>query len=470
MSKVLVIDDNKSLIHLITKDLKRLKHEVLSARTLTEGMQRACSEKVDLVFLDLHLPDGNGLEILPRIKSLPDAPEVIIFTGYPSEKSAELAIQSGVWDYLAKPIERRNMHLTVAQALEYRQQKQNHARCSTLVKHRIIGNSPRMLASLERMSHAAQSHINVLITGETGTGKELFAQAIHENGPPNNKNLVVVDCSVLPDTLAESLLFGHVKGAFSGAITDRKGLIRQAHHGTLFLDEIGELPMDLQKKFLRVIQEKAFKPVGSTIEQKSDFRVISATNRDLSRLTASGEFRQDLLYRLSPFVIHLAPLRERLEDIEPLLEYYIKRMATRYQIPPKQYAEDFVEALQSYSWPGNVREFVNTIDMIHTQARHEPVMFARHLPATIRFETIRKQLPTGKRQAVSDVPPLPTSCLPDIKTVRENTLARIEREYFEQLMSMTGGDIREACRIAGIARSQLYKILKKYHISPKMDR
>jgi DNA-binding NtrC family response regulator len=145
-------------------------------------------------------------------------------------------------------------------------------------------------------------------------------------------------------------------------------------------------------------------------------------------------------------------------------------MATRYQIPPKQYAEDFVEALQSYSWPGNVREFVNTIDMIHTQARHEPVMFARHLPATIRFETIRKQLPTGKRQAVSDVPPLPTSCLPDIKTVRENTLARIEREYFEQLMSMTGGDIREACRIAGIARSQLYKILKKYHISPKMDR
>ncbi len=465
MAKVLVIDDNKSLVKLITRDLTRLTHEVEGARTMTEGLQKASAQTFDLVFLDLHLPDGNGLEILPKIKALPQSPEVIIFTGYPSEQSAETAIQSGAWDYLSKPLERNSMHLCISRALTYRQQQQTHDQNLSFVKHCIIGNSPEIRKTIELMMQASQSNINVLLTGETGTGKELFARAIHENSDISS-NLVVVDCSVLPDTLAESLLFGHTRGAFSGAVADKKGLVLQAHNGTLFLDEIGELELKLQKKFLRVIQEKTFKPVGSTSEQKSDFRIISATNRDLTQLTESGKFREDLMYRLSSFVIHLPPLRERLDDIDLLLEYYVDRMASRYQIEPKSYGDDFVDALKSYSWPGNVREFVNTLDMIHTQARLEPVMFARHLPPTIRFEAVRKHLKKETSYVTPAVLP-ELDVMPELKAVRENAIAQVEKHYLEKLMDTTGRDIQKACQIAGIARSQLYKLLKKYNLTVK---
>ena len=315
MANVLIIDDDKMICDVLSKIVMRMAHNATSAFTLKDGLKATYTHEPDVIFLDIAMPDGNGLEMLPRIRKTPSNPEVIIITGSGDPDGAELAIRSGAWDYIDKASSTKEIMLPLDRALQYREKKLSGKQPVVLKREGIIAKSPKTKACLDLLAQAAGSDASVIITGETGTGKELFARAIHNNSPRALREFVIVDCTVLPETLVESVLFGHKKGAFTGADQDREGLIKQANGGTLFLDEIGELPMAIQKTFLRVLHEHRFRPVGGKEEIESDFRLVAATNRDLDKMTESGEFRKDLLFRLRSLTIELPPLRECTEDI-----------------------------------------------------------------------------------------------------------------------------------------------------------
>jgi CheY-like chemotaxis protein len=282
MAKILVIDDDSAVAEAILNVVRSAGHEGAGESTLQRGLNRLQEDPFDLVFLDVNLPDGSGLDTLPQIQSAASSPEVIIVTGFGDPDGAELAIKNGAWDYLSKPLSVLSIRLPLERALLYREKKMGARPLMAVSREGIIGESPRLKPCFDSLAQAAASEANVLITGETGTGKELFAWAIHRNGARRDRNFVVVDCAALPETLVESTLFGQLKGAFTGADKPRDGLIKQANGGTLFLDEVGELPISLQKVFLRVLQEKRFRPVGGGPEVASDFRLVAATNRDLA--------------------------------------------------------------------------------------------------------------------------------------------------------------------------------------------
>lgn len=467
MATILIIDDDHLMSETMTRMVRRLGHETLSGATLAEGLALAASHECDVVFLDVRLPDGNGLDALPKIDALPCHPEVIIMTGFGDPNGAELAIKSGAWDYIEKSSSVKEITLSLERALQYRQQKNAVTQGRTvaaLKRSQIIGNSPKLNACLDLVAQAAGSDVNVFITGETGTGKELFARAVHENSQRARGNFVVVDCTALPETLVESLLFGHEKGSFTGAEKSREGLVRQAHCGTLFLDEVGELPLPLQKAFLRVLQEHRFRPLGSSREVESDFRLVAATNRNLDQMVERGQFREDLLFRLRSYVIELPPLRERPDDIQELARHYADRFCERYGIAPKGFSPEFIRTLLAYSWPGNVREFVHTMERVLAAARYEATLFTKHLPTNIRIEVTRAAVesdpPAGQLQATEGV-----QSLPKLNDYREDIYNEAEKNYLFDLMALSGQNIPEACRISGLSQSRLYALLKKHEIS-----
>lgn len=467
MSLILIIDDDNLMCDTMVRLVRRIGHETLCAQTLREGLELASRNDCDVVFLDVRMPDGNGLDFLPKIEALPTAPEVIIMTGFGDANGAELAIKSGAWDYIEKSSSVKEITLSLERALQYRQQKIAVAKTrsvSALKRKQIIGSSPRLNACLDLVAQAAGSDVNVFITGETGTGKELFARAVHENSQRARGNFVVVDCTALPETLVESLLFGHEKGSFTGAEKAREGLIREAHCGTLFLDEVGELPLPLQKSFLRVLQEHRFRPLGGSREIESDFRLVAATNRNLDRMVERGQFREDLLFRLRSYVIELPPLRERPEDIQELARYYADRFCERYGLAPKGFSPEFIKTLLAYSWPGNVREFVHTMERVLSSARFEPTLFTKHLPTSVRIEVARAAV---DHETELEVPFTADSVqnLPKLNDYREAVYNEAEKNYLCDLLALAGQNIREACRISGLSQSRLYALVKKHEIS-----
>lgn len=468
MALILIIDDDNLMCDTMTRLIRRIGHDPFCAQTLREGLALASAQPFDVVFLDVRLPDGNGLEVLPKIDALPASPEVIIMTGFGDPNGAELAIKSGAWDYIEKSSSVKEITLSLERALQYRQQKTAvaHARSvSALKRSQIIGNSPKLNACLDLVAQAAGSDVNVFITGETGTGKELFARAVHENSQRARGNFVVVDCTALPETLVESLLFGHEKGSFTGADKSREGLIRQAHCGTLFLDEVGELPMSLQKAFLRVLQEHRFRPLGGNREVESDFRLVAATNRNLDQMVERGQFREDLLFRLRSYVIELPPLRERPDDLQELTRYYADRFCERYGLAPKGFSPDFIKSLLNYSWPGNVREFVHTMERVLAAARYESTLFTKHLPTNIRVEVTRAAVehdPAALNIPLNNDTIQP---LPKLNDYREAVYNDAEKNYLLDLLAVADHNIREACRISGLSQSRLYALMKKHDVT-----
>jgi len=457
MAKILIIDDDKMLCEMLCREIGYMGHNAAYAFTLDEGVKEALSKKFDIVFLDVNLPDGNGLDALPRIRDAATAPEVIIITGDGDPDGAELAIKSGAWDYIEKTSSIKEIMLPLQRALQYREEKFSGTYPVALKREGIIGKSSKIIACLDLLAQAAGSNVSVLITGETGAGKELFARAIHDNSGRADKTFVVVDCTVLPKTLVESVLFGHEKGAFTGADKVREGLIGQADGGTLFLDEIGELPLSIQKAFLRVLQEHCFRPVGGREERESDFRLVAATNRNLDRMTESGRFREDLLFRLRSLSIELPPLRECREDIIELAMYHIAKFCGRLGIETKGFSPEFFDALASYDWPGNTRELFNTLEGAISLAGKDPTLYSKHLPTHIRVRMARDSV--GKRHGI-DSSPDTSGVLPKLKDFRES----LERQYLKDLISLTRRDIKKACRTSGLSRSHLYELLKKYNI------
>jgi two-component system NtrC family response regulator len=466
MANILIVDDDSGICRVIAAAMSRIGHDPTHTLTLKEGLKEARSGKYDVVFLDVRLPDGNGLNALPEIKSIPSPPEVIIITGEGDPDGAELAIKSDAWDYIEKPLSIDAITLPLTRALQYRNEKKTQEAPVVLKRDGIVGNSQPIKASLELLAQAAGSKANVLITGETGTGKELFAWAIHDNCRKVNENFVVVDCAAIPETLVESALFGHEKGAFTGADKAQEGLIKQADGGTLFLDEVGELSMSLQKAFLRVLQERRFRPVGGKREVESDFRLLSATNRDLDQAVKNGQFREDLLYRLRSITIDLPPLRVRSEDIKDLVVHAMRKICDIYGLGLKGLSPDVLETLSTYSWPGNVRELFNTMERAIAAARSEDTLFSKHLPTRVRVASARASV-SGKaydteRPEISDAS---QKTLPSMKQFRESLLAEGEKKYMKNLMQLVKGDIKEACRVSGLGRARLYGLMKKYNVS-----
>lgn len=473
MARVLIIDDDDMICRFLCTMGKRMGHEVAYALTCKEGLREALSGAYDLVFLDIRLPDGDGLQILPQIRETPSRPEVIIISGAGDPDGAELAVRNGAWDYIQKPASRDAVKLALLRTVEFREHKAAQRFSDTgdrsvkaLKRDGIIGDSPKMRACMDLLAQAASSTANVVITGETGTGKELFARAIHENSSRSGKPFVVVDCAALTESLVESALFGHEKGAFTGAEKAQEGMIKQAHCGTLMLDEIGELPLNVQKSFLRVLQERRFRPLGGKVELPSDFRLITATNRDLDQMVEAGGFRNDLFFRIRSQTIALPPVRERREDIGELAVYHITKHCERYGRGIKGFSPEFIDRLISYDWPGNVRELVHTMESCLIAAGSEPILFPDHLPVHIRIHLARKSVQqpppcAGELKSEIDLPP----DLPKLQAVREAAITDVERHYLQRLLSLTGTDIKEASRIAGLSRSQLYCLLNKHGIT-----
>jgi len=467
MAKILIVDDDPLVRESLARVVKKMGHTPLEAGSLGSAREKLPAEDFDLVFCDVRMPDGSGLDILPELRATSAAPEVIIVTGFGDPDGAELAIKKGAWDYIEKPLSVKAVMLCVERALQYREKKRAAVNPVALKVEGIVGQSPKLRACLDMLAQAASSEANVLVTGETGTGKELFAWAIHRNSARSDRNFVVVDCAALPETLVESTLFGHVRGAFTGADKPRDGLVRQADGGTLFLDEIGELSISIQKAFLRVLQEKRFRPVGGGQEVTSDFRLVAATNRRLEDLTRSGGFREDLLFRLRTVVIELPPLKEMKEDLKDLMLYYLVRFCEHYDLPVKGYSPDFLEVLMAYDWPGNVRELIQALEKAIISAKDEPVLFPKHLPDHIRIHLARAAVLQKRAPAPSpEKGPAAVDTSLNLKDFREAELARIEKDYLSSLLSRTNGDVGEACRVSGLSRSRLYTLLKKYGLKP----
>jgi two-component system NtrC family response regulator len=458
MAKILIIDDNRFNSEMLRDMIDSMGHEVVCAQSAAEGLALAQTQNIDVVFLDVQLPDGNGLLLLPSIHATPSAPEVIIITGFGSPDGAELAIKNGAWDFIEKPLERGLIDLPLLRALQYREAKERQRIPLVPKRGGIVGTSPVMEICMERIAQAAASGANVLITGESGTGNELFAQAIHDNSSKGDIPFMIVDCASLPPNLIESILFGHEKGAFTGADRKQDGLIKQADGGTLFLDEVGDLPLPSQKAFLRVLQGRRFRPVGAKCEIKSEFRVIAATNRDLNKMAREGSFREDLLFRLRAFTIALPPLREHPADIKDLVLHYVSKICVRHGMEVKGFSPEFYEALCVYDWPGNIRELVNALESAIAETLYEAILYPKHLPEYIRIRLIRCAV--SKKNAAAAAPLKITT----LKERRDAVFAREERQYLRELMALTGGDFKEFCKISGLGQARLYQLLRKHDI------
>lgn len=473
MATVLVIDDDERILETMRRVIERMEHTVLAASTLAEGLKRVGAGGVDVVFLDISLPDGDGLAALPTIKAQDDAPEVIILTGQGDPDGAELAIQEGVWDYLVKPTPIRETMLTLERALLYRQEKRASQGPAELLLDGVVGLSPRMKACYEEIGRAASTTAPVLLVGETGTGKELVARTIHGNSPRSTGPFVVIDCASLTENLVESALFGHKKGSFTGATTDRTGLVALADGGTLFLDEVGEMTLSLQKAFLRVLQERRFRPVGGVREESSDFRLIAATNRDLEDMVQEGTFRQDLYFRLKTFVIELPPLRERSQDLKLLTMYRMGALCEQHGMPPKRYDPEFFQALAAHSWPGNVRELFGVLESAFHAAGTSPMLYARHLPQNLRIALARAAVARARPmepEAGDERPAIAEAAAPqtpadhmrvDVHLPLKAFKDEAERAYLQSLARETGGDIETMIARSGVSKSHLYALLKK---------
>ncbi|MFW5733548.1 MAG: sigma-54-dependent transcriptional regulator, partial [Oceanidesulfovibrio sp.] len=391
MARVLVIDDDPGFGYSLGRIAEEKGHDALLAPTLEQGRQTARDEAVDLIFLDVNLPDGLGLDALDELRATPSNPQVIIITGFGDPDGAELAIKSGAFNYIDKSSSFQQIVLNMERALSFQARERDRGR-EALRLAGIVGESQAMRQAMDMVARSAASKVPVLVTGETGTGKELVARAIHDNSARANQPFVVVDCAALPENLVESILFGHVRGAFTGAEANREGLVALAHGGTLFLDEIGELPLHVQRMFLRVLEERRFRPVGSRTEQTSDFRLVSATNRDLDAMCDQGAFRDDLLFRIRASHIHLPPLRERHGDLSRLVRHHLQRIGEEAGQQPKAASPEFLQALASHDWPGNVRELVHTLEQASVAAGADPMLYPEHLGVALRALAARGAL------------------------------------------------------------------------------
>ena len=418
----------------------------------------------DVVIFDLLLSaEANG-NLLEKFTEDPDHPQIIIVTEARDPCLAESAITSGAWDYFHKPPPLSRLKTSVQRAVEF-SRKRKSKEPVVLRRCDIVSSSPIMKSCLQIVANCAGNDSTVLIYGETGTGKELFARAVHYNSTRREFPFVIVDCAALPDNLVESILFGHEKGAFTTAEKKHAGLIKQAHRGTLFLDEVGELPLSIQKSFLRVLQERIFRPVGGIMEVFSDFRLIVATNKNLEEMAEKGLFRKDLLFRLQGFSMKLPPLRGRETDIKELVNHFLDKICKEHGQKQKGLSSEVIDAFVCYHWPGNVRELINTLEHAVISAKNDSILYPEHLPINLRVCIAQKLMAvkeTSHHPAEKAIPAQDE--FPKLKDYRAQTLAEVEKQYLLELLQSSRNNIPRACKLSGLSRPRLYALIKKYNI------
>jgi len=452
VKKVLIIEDERVACDNLGRFLSKKGYEPACVYTFAEARDRIRSERCDIYVVDVRLPDGNGLEIIPAIRGSGRDAIIIILTAYATVENAVSALKSGADHYLIKPIDPEEL-LAVVKKEEERlcvQQGTIAPRAEIPSLHgneALIGTSPAMLPVLNLIKRLRHSDSNVLLTGESGTGKELAARTLHYSGPRGRNRFVPINCAAIPEPLLESELFGHVKGAFTGALQDREGKFEYATGGTLFLDEIGELGLALQAKFLRVLEQKTFVKLGSNRETAVDVRIVASTNRNLREMVDKGLFREDLYWRLNVVEIHLPPLRERTEDIEPLARHFFERYAERWRKAVPEISPDVREIFREYPWPGNVRELENVIERAFI-LMESPVL-------TVDL------LPTRLRNLASIVPPPAETRDAPLRKL----LGDFERDVILKVLQQENGSRAKAAERLRISLRKLQYKLKEYQIT-----
>jgi len=444
---ILVVEDDDAMRDLLIEELRDAGHRVLSAPGGRLGLDVARAEPPDVVVTDLRMPDLDGFDLIRDLSALPESPHIVMITAFGSIETAIKAVKLGAYDYITKPFEIDELLLVVDKAVGERSLRRQVARLQREVERQygfenIIARSEAMKEILALVTRIAGSTASVLITGESGTGKELIARATHYNSPRARGPFVAVNLAAVPEGLIESELFGHKKGAFTDARSDRAGLFAEADGGTIFLDEIGELALPLQAKLLRVLQEHELRPLGATKTQRIDVRVLAATNRNLEGMLTEGTFREDLYYRLNVIQLDLPPLRGRPEDVIPLAEHFLVQVGARQQPPRRlRLAADAQQILLSYSWPGNVRELHNVLERGIALCQGD-VIRADDLP-----NHVREKKPADFLQ---------------VALARRMSLAELEREYIERVLDDEGGNKTRAAQRLGLDRKTLYRKLEEY--------
>jgi DNA-binding NtrC family response regulator len=458
-ARILIVDDEEIVIRSCMRILDSSDFQVEAVQDGREALRKVEENPYDVMILDIMMPNIDGLEVLRRVKETHPNVDVIMVTGLSQIDTAVQAMKLGAFDYISKPFEPDELKLVVQRALERRRLLQENLTLKSEVssKYRfenIVGSSPQMQAVYRLVAQCAPTSSTVLITGESGTGKELIARAIHYNSLRKDKPFVPVDCNALSENLLESELFGHVKGAFTSAVTNKKGMFEVADSGTLFLDEIGNISMSIQAKLLRVLQEREFRAVGDTRTLIANFRLITATNKDLKAMVAAGTFRDDLFYRINIFPIHAPALRERRDDIAPLAYHFLKVFSAELGKKITDISEGALSTLVNYDWPGNVRELENVM----------------HRAAILTSDNVIRQahlvniVDPSRAQANLAVPRTGDELKRVKKAAREKSVEEIEKQFVLEALKRNDWNVTKSAEDTGMQRPNFQALMKKYAI------
>ena len=446
MEKILIVDDDVSVLKVLQMRLESEKYAVAAASETREAKKRLEEETFDIALFDLRLAEGSGIDLMKSLREIdPDLP-VIILTAYGTIESAVEAMKEGAYSYLTKPFDYRELLVQIRNGIEKSKLSREVKRLRNMVwadfeGQSIIGHSDAMKRVFDAVALAAETDSNVFFSGESGTGKGMVARALHQLSRRKDQPFVPINCAAIPATLMESELFGFEKGAFTGAIASKKGLFVQADKGIIFLDEISEIPLPMQGKLLKAIEEKEFYPLGSHRTVKVDVRIVSASNREIEKEVEKGNFRSDLFYRVHVVPIKVPPLRERKEDIPILMDHFLTKMSDKLKKPAKSLSPAALQKLMLYSWPGNVRELENMIECAVVMSTEN----------VISEDLI---IVPGQKDDKSAFKPL------------KESKQDFERDYLVQLMKISRGNVSRASKLAGKYRADLYELLEKYHINP----
>ena len=451
MNKILVVDDERSMREFLEIFLSNEGFSVSTAESLPQAMHLMAEQAADVVVTDLRMKGGSGLELLQQVKSRNPDVEVIVITAFATSETALEALKLGAYDYVTKPFQVEEVRVVIQRALERQRLLRDNTRMRAELAGRpdfpgLVGNSPRMQEVYRTVEQIAPTRSNVLITGESGTGKELVARALHQHGQRKDAPFVPVNCASIPESLMESELFGAMKGAYTGAVADRKGLFELAHGGTLFLDEVAEIPLSIQPKLLRVLQDKMVRRLGDSRDREVDVRLLAATNRDIDEEVRQGRFRDDLYFRLNVIRIHLPALRERREDVPALVRHFVQKLMKDEGRPAVIFLDEALAFLGQHDFPGNIRELHNIVERAFALSEGRP----------IGKELIQKSVQTGPNHGVPE-----GDTLPEKGIALEDVLGGIERNFLQQALIRAGGVKKDAAKLLGISfRSLRYRLLK----------
>jgi DNA-binding NtrC family response regulator len=460
--RILIVDDEVDMLELLKRIIEdKTPYRVLTTPDPLEVPQLLDEAPFDLMITDLRMPGQNGIELLEKVHKKYERLPIMVITAYGTIETAVEAMQKGAFSYITKPFKKEEILLGIEKALDFQRLKNENQSLRQELEEQVrypflIGQAPVMEKVYHRIKQVARTSATIFITGESGTGKELAAKTIHYHSQRKDKNFVAVNCSALPETLIESELFGHLKGSFTGAVRDKKGLVEEADGGTLFLDEIGDLNLIMQTKLLRLLQEGEYKPVGSSKTFTADVRFITATNQDLIEKVRKKEFREDLYYRLNVIQIVMPPLRDRKEDIPLLAHHFVEKISRINQKAIKGIAPEAMEELISRDWPGNIRELENVIErgviLTFSEILEVPDLFPADQPTPLLFEL---------QEDIYQAP---------FKDAKDRVIANFHTEYIRRVLARFGGNVSLAAKECGLKRPYLHRLMKESDIKAKAYR